>query len=55
MSPVKIDEDLLELLVSLVEDDIESRLLEIISKYEEEDIVIEELIKLLEKENNDKD
>ena len=53
MASFTIDEDLLELFISLIEDEIDKGLLEIILRNEDDEIVIQEMMKLMEKQNND--
>ena len=53
MDKFPIDEDLLELFLSLIEDDIDKRMLEIILKDEDEETVVQEMISLMEQQNND--
>lgn len=53
MAKFTIDEDLLEFFLSLIEDDIDKEMLEIILKNENEEIVVQEMIRLMEQQNND--
>lgn len=53
MTSFSIDEDLLELFLSLIEDDIDNEMLKIILRNEDDEIVIQEIISLMEKQNND--
>jgi hypothetical protein len=55
MNKSTVDEEFLELLLSLIDDDAERSILEIISRNEDNEIVLQKMVNLLEKESNDKD
>ena len=50
-----VDEEFLGLLLSLIDDDTEKSILEIISRNEDNEIVLQKMVNMLEKEAKNKD